>query len=161
MAEYPVLASADELMRRLSREFDDLELDRAEAILEDVSEFIRFESGKLWLKVDSNGVVLEPFALDVPGIVRTLTLRVAERAVRNPEGFSSESAGDYSYQRNGATGEGGIYLTERELAMLRRAGGRTGLWTQSTTRFNVDDGVAWFDTMPGTEPMPLDTYLDC
>lgn len=40
------------------------------------------------------------------------------RLLRNPEGLSSESAGDYSYQRNAATGEGRITLRPDELARL-------------------------------------------
>ncbi len=40
------------------------------------------------------------------------------RLLRNPEGLSSESAGDYSYQRNAATGEGRITLRPDEKARL-------------------------------------------
>jgi hypothetical protein len=40
------------------------------------------------------------------------------RLLRNPEGLSSESAGDYSYQRNAATGEGRLFLRPDELARL-------------------------------------------
>lgn len=41
------------------------------------------------------------------------------RLLRNPEGLSSESAGDYSYQRNAATGEGRITMHSDEVARLR------------------------------------------
>lgn len=161
MTTPPSLASADDLLARLAfEEFEDLEYVRAESVLEDVSEFVRFESGRDWLRLDSAGAVIEPYELDAPRIVRTITLRVAVRAVLNPQGLSSESTGDYSYQRNGATGEGGIYLTERELSMLRRAGGRIGLWTQPLTRNEPIDTVVWFNTMPGSEMIPLDTYID-
>jgi hypothetical protein len=46
------------------------------------------------------------------------------RLLRNPEGLSSESAGDYSYQRNAATGEGRIFLRPDELARLLCNSGR-------------------------------------
>lgn len=156
----PALASADELVRRLSREFNDVELERAEAVLEDASDFVREESRKDWLKRDDDGVIVEPYENDAPHIVRKITLRVAERAIRNPEGFSSESAGDYSYQRNGATGEGGLYLTERELKILLRAGGQTGLWTQPTERGETWDNTVWVDDQFGYEPIPIGIYSD-
>lgn len=161
MDALPALASADDLLRRLSREeFADLELERVEAVLEDVSEFVREESRKDWLKRDSAGVIVEPYEVDAPRIVSTITLRVAERAIRNPEGFSSESAGDYSYQRNGATGEGGIYLTQREIDVLRRAGGRTGLWTQPVTRGEDWYSTEWVNDQFGYEPIPWSVVHD-
>lgn len=156
----PALASADDLVRRLSREFNDVELERAEAVLEDVSEFVREESRRDWLKRDADAVIIEPYVNDAPRIVRTIALRVAERAIRNPEGLSSESTGDYSYQRNGATGEGGIYLTERELKILLRAGGNTGVWTQPITRGETYYTTEWVNDQYGYEPIPYAVRYD-
>lgn len=156
----PALASADDLVRRLSREFNDVELERAEAVLEDASDFVREESRRDWLKRDTTGAVVVPYENVAPRIVRTITLRVAERAIRNPEGFSSESAGDYSYQRNGATGEGGLYLTERELKILLRAGGSSGVWTQPITRGEPYDSTVWLEDSFGFELFPADVRYD-
>lgn len=162
MDALPALAAVEDLLLRLARdEFADLEEVRAAAVLEDVSEFVREESRKDWLTRDADGVVVEPFEVDAPRIVRTITLRCAERAIRNPEGFSSESAGDYSYQRNGATGEGGIYLTERELKILLRAGGNTGLWTQPITRDESWYCTEWVNDQYGYEPIPYAVRYDC
>lgn len=154
MDTLPRLASAEELARRLGRELDDAELDRVEAVLDDVSEFVREESRNTWVSLTNPSVVT------APRIVRVITLRCAERAIRNPEGFSSESAGDYSYQRNGAVGEGGLYLTEREIALLRRAGGRTGLWTQQVTRGESWCATEWVDDQFGCEPFPIGVNYD-
>jgi hypothetical protein len=62
-----------------------------------------------------------------------VVLRAAERAVRNPDGFTAESAGLYSWTRpRGA--QQGVYLTADEERAVRRAVGAGGLWQQSVTR---------------------------
>jgi hypothetical protein len=156
MDTLPRLASADDLAERLGREFDDDELVRVEAVLDDASDLVREESRREWVSET------DPTVVTAPRIVRMITLRCAERAIRNPEGFSSESAGDYSYQRNGATGEGGLYLTDRELKLLRRAGGRTGLWTQPVTRGEAWCRTEWANDQYGCEPLPIGIrYDDC
>lgn len=152
MDTLPPLAEVDDLLLRLGREaFGDLEEARAEAVLNDASEFVREESGSLWLDP------LDLTKVKAPRIVQVITVRVAERATRNPEGFSSESAGDYSYQRNGAVGEGGLYLTERELKMLRKAGGKTGMWNQQITRGEEWDETEWVPDQYGCDPIPMGT----
>jgi hypothetical protein len=74
--------------------------------------------------------------------------------MRNPQGFRSESAGDYSYQRPEAGL--GLMLTEAELRIIRRAVGRTGLWTQPLTR-GTDELCAtlWVEDSYGCELFPL------
>lgn len=153
MASLPPLASVDDLIARLGSEITvEADVTRAEAAIEDVSAFIREEAHATWVSPD------DPNVSAAPAIIRTIALRVAERSYRNPEGFSSESAADYSYQRNGSTGEGGLYFTERELKQIRRAAGRSGLWAQPTTR-----GEHWFDTVYvndqfGYEPIAWAAY---
>lgn len=130
--------------------FAGVELARVEGVCEDASVLVRFVSGQAWLDPDDESQV------KAPEIVTLIARRCAERAVRNPEGFSSESAADYSYQRNGAVGEGGLYLTEQEVKDLQNASGsgKTGLWTQGTYRGDLDGCVReWVWTVPGTEPI--------
>lgn len=152
MAMLPPLADVEDLIARLGSEITgDSDTARAEAAIEDVSAFIREEAHKTWVSPD------DPTVLDVPPVIRTIALRVAERSYRNPEGFSSESAADYSYQRNGATGEGGLYFTERELKQIRRAAGRSGLWTQQVTRGDLHaQGTVWLEDSFGCELFPAD-----
>lgn len=158
MADLPALAEIGDLELRLMREFVDPEDVRVEQVLNDASDLVRDESGKDWLDPDDPTKLVSP----LPRIVRLITLRVAERAVRNPEGFSSESAGDYSYQRNGAVGEGGLYLTAREIAQLRRAGGKSGLWTQQVTRGDLHaQNTRWMEDSFGFELFPVDVLDDC
>jgi hypothetical protein len=144
----PPLASVEELEYRLGRTFTSEELPRVEALLDDVSAFVRAEAGVTWIDPETG------LLLDVPASVRAVVLRVAERVMRNPQGFRSESAGDYSYQRPEAGL--GLMLTEAELRIIRRAVGRTGLWTQPLTR-GTDELCAtlWVEDSYGCELFPL------
>lgn len=147
------LASVTDLEIRLGRTFDSSEIPRAVALLEDASELVRdVAGGKTW--VDEETGVLQK----VPGSVRWVVLRAAERAVRNPEGYSAESAGDYSFQRTGV--QPGIYLTDGEERAVRRALGKSGLWTQPVTRGDAYDTTVWLEDQFGAEPIPYDVYRE-
>lgn len=78
--------------------------------------------------------------------------------MRNPQGFSAESAGDYSYQRTNV--EPGVYLTDSERQVIRRATGRTGLWTQPVTRGDEYLATVWAEDSFGCELFPLDVRRD-
>lgn len=59
-----------------------------------------------------------------PVRVKAIALEVAARAYRNPDGYSSETVDDYTYRRDAATRQAGIYLTATERAdLLSLAGG--------------------------------------
>lgn len=68
----------------------------------------------------ANEVVTERYGetSPVPARVRAITLEVAARAWRNPDGYSSETIDDYTYRRDAETRRAGIYLTAGELAEL-------------------------------------------
>lgn len=156
MDTLPPLVDPEELLKRLQRdEFGDLEAERVEAVCEDASDLVRGESGKDWLDPD------DPTKVVAPRYVLLIARRCAERAVRNPEGYSSESAGDYSYQRRGAEGEGGTFLTEREVRALKQASGKSGLWTQPTTRGDscYPDAV-YLQATGSVDWMPAGAYPD-
>lgn len=146
------LATIPELEARLGRVLTGAELDRANGLLDDASALVRDVAGKTW--IDPGTGLLEP----VPGSIRWVVLRAAERAIRNPQGFSSESAGDYSYQRTGV--EPGVYLTEGEEKAIRKAIGKTGLWTQPVTRGDEYLHTVWGEDQFGAELFPLDVYRD-
>jgi len=133
----------------MKRTFDSNEdLAWAESVLDEASTIVREESGKSWLSSDGASIV-------APDIVRVITLRVAERAIRNPDGLSSETAGDYSYQRNGVGADGGLFLTPWEISVLRKATGRNGLWTQPLTRGEEYYNTEWVMDQFGSEPFPM------
>lgn len=50
-------------------------------------------------------------------LTRAVT-RSVRRVMRNPDGFTSESAGDYSYARAGALSSGEVYIGAAEWKML-------------------------------------------
>lgn len=69
----------------------------------------------------ANGIVSEVWTLGAtpaPARVRAITLEVAARSWRNPEGYSSETVDDYTYRRDADTRAAGIYLTDAERAAL-------------------------------------------
>lgn len=146
------LADVAALEARLGRSFEGAEATRVAALLDDASSLVRDIAGRTWIDPDTG--LLEP----VPGSVRATVLRAVERAVRNPEGFSAESAGDYSYQRTGV--QPGIYLTEAEEKAIRRALGKTGLWTQPVTRNEGSLHTVWLNDQYGAELIPYDVYRD-
>lgn len=146
------LASVADLEARLGREFESTEINRALALLDDASALVRDVAGKTW--VDPGTGTL----LSVPGSVRWVVLRATERAIRNPEGYSAESAGDYSFQRTGV--QPGIYLTEGEEKAIRRALGKSGLWTQGVTRNEETFHTVWLEDQFGAELIPYDVYRE-
>lgn len=148
------LATVADLEARLGREFDESELARANALLDDASALARDVAGKTWIDPETEEL------LPVPGSIRWAVLRAAERAVRNPDGFSSETVGDYSYQRTGV--QPGVYLTEGEEKSIRKALGKSGLWNQPVTRNEYRQNTVWFEDSFGLELFPLDVYdEDC
>ena len=146
------LASIADLEARFGATFTGTELARATALLDDASALARDVAGITWIDPDTGDL------LAVPGSVRWAVLRAAERAIRNPEGYSSESAGDYSFQRTGV--QPGVYLTEAEEQAIRRALGRTGLWTQPLTRNENYYTTGWVEDQFGAELFPLDVYRE-
>lgn len=106
---------------------DDLAGDQqAEMVLASASALVRAEARRTWTTEDGQ-------LSDVPDQVRTIVLEVAARRWRNPEGYTSETDGDYTYRQEAETAS--LYLLDAErdiLARLRRP--RSGLWTLPTTR---------------------------
>lgn len=148
----PLVALSD-VEARLGTTYPTGEVARPLAVIDDASALVRAEAGRTW--VDPVTAVL----LDVPPAIKAVTLRVAIRAIENPEGFTAESGGDYSYSRKGV--EDGVYLTDREARMIRKVVGKSGLWTQQVERGDLYAmNTGWVNDQYGTEPFPLDVYLD-
>lgn len=66
------------------------------------------------------GVILAPL-LAVPSEAKAIGLAAAGRAYVNPQGYTSETVGSYTYRREGAAGLAGLYLTETERDALHAA----------------------------------------
>lgn len=136
MTDYPPLVSPEEVRIRMQRPapFAGVELTRVQAVCVDASALVRAASGSTWLDPDDETRV------KAPEMVSLIARRCAERAVRNPEGFSTETVTDYSFQRpkDGSVGEGGLFLTPQEVKSLQQVGGlRGGLWGRRTYRGDI------------------------
>lgn len=121
------LAEVSALELRLGLEIGTLQgadLARASAALEDASALVRAEASKTWLDADDNTVT-------APAQVITIVVKAALREFRNPDGFTSEQIGDYSYRTDNT---GGVYLTEEERRIVRAAAGASGhgVWSPRT-----------------------------
>jgi hypothetical protein len=98
--------------------------DRAVGIIVDASAEVRFEARKSW---DGE---------DVPDIIKKVTIQVAKRAFLNKGGVvaESDSLDNYSHQTTYGNTSPSVYLTPEEKRQVRSAAGRSGVWTQGTTR---------------------------
>lgn len=131
MQDLPPLASVAAFEKRLGLSpgaLQGADLARAEAALEDASALVRDEAGRSW--VDEDGAVTAP-----PAVV-TVTLKAARREYVNPNGYTSEQTGPFSYQL--PRGETGVYLTEAERRIVRRTAGKFGMGTIATPSAYTD-----------------------
>ncbi|MFD5392757.1 hypothetical protein ACFWJW_00645 [Streptomyces sp. NPDC127097] len=115
------LASVEELTARLGYRLDDEERVMAEAALADISAMVR-AYGLPW-----------PDPATAPAVVVAVVLAVAERRVRNPEGYRAESQGGYQYQMP-ATAPTGVELTPVEVQLIRAQAGIGGLYSVQVER---------------------------
>jgi len=64
------------------------------------------------------------WAADAPPVVVLVVLKAARREFENPRGLTTENLGEAGYSTSDSSG---VYLTAREVAMVRKAAtGRTG-----------------------------------
>ena len=149
MATYPSLASVDDLSARIPGGIETADEDRAQLLLDDVSALIRAEVETTWVDDDGD--------LDsVPDVIVTVCCAAAERAWRLPFGIVSESIGAYSYRlADGAAGNG-VFLTEEEKRLIRRAAGTVDSGV-STVELNkdYDYDYIYVDVEGSTKPIPV------
>lgn len=85
----------------------------------------------------ANGLVGEIVGADlapIPARVTTITLEVAARAWRNPDGYASETVqGEYTYRRDPQTRSAGVYVTDPERDELLRITGAVAGTAYSVT----------------------------
>ncbi|MFD9813988.1 hypothetical protein [Streptomyces sp. NPDC059080] len=110
------LASIEQLTARLGYRLDEAERVMAEAALADASALVR-AYGLPWPRADT-----------APAVVVSVVLAVAERRVRNPEGYRAESQGGYQYQLP-ASAPTGVGLTDAEIRLLRAEAGGGGVYS--------------------------------
>ena len=108
------LVTLEQLEARLGHPRVGAERAMAEQIIEDASAVVR-ACGLPW-----------PDPETAPAVVRTVTLNVAERKMRNPEGFRSEIEGSYQYHLP-ASAVTGLTLTPPEEKLIAAAAGLRGV----------------------------------
>ncbi|MFA5517428.1 MAG: hypothetical protein WDA20_14210 [Desulfuromonadales bacterium] len=148
----PPLASPEALSLRLGVTLAGTEADRAGAILDDASALVRSEAGRDW--VDDEGALT-----DVPAVVESVTLAVAYRAFRNPEGLAQASLGDASVSYDRGDGHAAVYLTRDERKAIRRSAGTSAVgaielaspWAMPADAYPVS-------VSGGGDPIPLGPF---
>lgn len=117
----PPFAIVEALLARLAKpDLPAVDAARAPVVLDDVSAEVRLETGRTWC--DDAGELLP----DLPPMLAVVTLRAAERAMRNPSTLHSESLGEYRRTFADQQQPAGVYLTEGERDLLGRIPGATG-----------------------------------
>lgn len=114
----PALVSLEDFALRLGG-IDASDTERAQAALDDASALIRAEAGT------EDWVDAEDALEEVPDAIVAITVAVAIRAFRNPDGVRSETIGNYSVAYTDSSTA--VFLTEGEKRVIRRIVGRGGI----------------------------------
>jgi hypothetical protein len=114
------LASLEEFELRIPGGISSGHETRALGALEDASALIRSEASKTWEDEE------------VPDVIKTICIAAAKRSFINPDAIRSVSIDNYSTSFGSSSPD--VYLTAAEKRLVRKAGGKTGVWTQATTR---------------------------
>ncbi|MPZ13764.1 MAG: hypothetical protein GEU73_04970 [Chloroflexi bacterium] len=151
----PSLASLEQFEARIAGGVSSADEDRAQAALDDASSLIRQEAGLTWATEDDLSVGLYDLDADLPDVIVTITIAVAKRAYLVSDEVQGETLGDYQWR---APSSSGLYLTKAEKKLIRQVAGKTGLWTQATTRMEttLDVPTVYIDVEPEGEPIPWD-----
>lgn len=142
----PALATLDQLAARVTVTDED----RAQAALDDASVEIRSIAGVTFVTDDVLDFTGYPTWAEA-ALVK-VCCAAAIRSLTNPEGAASETIGSYSHSYANASPDVFIKASERKL--IRRAAGRTGLGTITTTTGYDDSDTHYLDVSPPGEPMP-------
>ncbi|MEV1157729.1 hypothetical protein AB0J27_20255 [Micromonospora chokoriensis] len=118
------------------------DLTRAVEALADASALVRDE-GLPW--VDEDGETIT-----APDAVIVVVLRAARREYLNPEELSNESVGPYSNGR--AREAASVYLTAGEVAIIRRAAGKTA----GGSAMSIRTPSAYASPPPPSDPVVLE-----
>lgn len=108
-------AQTSDVQARLGRPLSEDETSQAAALLDDAEILIKARISDLDDKVTA-GDIAEASVVMVES-------NAVVRLLRNPDGFISESDGDYSYQKSGRLATGALEILEHEWALLGASSG--------------------------------------
>jgi hypothetical protein len=152
----PSLASVADMEARLGRSLTDpAEVARAQALLDDASALVRFETNQSFLDPITGDI-----ATDLPDIVVTITVNAALRGWYNPAGIEASQVGAVSVRY----GSSWLTSSEREqLALMTRGKGVTQAtligsfgWEGAATGYVPVDNEEGLST-PAADWFPLGT----
>jgi hypothetical protein len=124
--QHPPLAPVESLRDRLGVDADVV---RLAAHLDDASALVRAEAGQSWIVAGE---------LDgVPDEVVRITLAVARAMFENPQRVSSDQTGPFSVSYS----QPDRWLSDEDRRSLARFRPTSDLWTQSTTRGDLEIGI--------------------
>lgn len=125
-----MLATVEQLSARTGKQYteaSDPTLEQAEAALEDASDLVRAEGLDDWS------------AATAPRAIVKLALRVVIRGLGNPNGYSSETYGSYTYRLRDELATG-VWLNNSEIEFVQRVAAQS---TSSAYTVQLrDDGFA-------------------
>ncbi len=111
------LIQVEDFEVRFDRDLSDKERTRVEALIDDASALVRSVAGVDFTDENGGGV---------PDEIIPVVVAAVRRAIQNPDDLTSESIGNYSWQRDGGE-PGNVFLTSHEKRVARRAAGK-GSW---------------------------------
>lgn len=126
----PPLATVDDLHDALGTPVSGSDVKKALSLLGRASAIVRAFAGKTWVD-DQNA--LEDVPEDIPGVV----VSMVERATRNPDGYTQETAGPFS-RSFGSEAAQRLFMTSMEKLVIRAACGSTGISVLPTTRGDLE-----------------------
>ena len=109
---------------RLAVSFDASQTLQVEAFIEDASGIVLDVGDSTW----TSGTV--------PDAVAGVVFQMVRRAYTNPDGYQTETIGEYRYGRADDVAAGGIAMTKYEYGVVRRSAGLANVSTVGVRRSN-------------------------
>lgn len=144
----PALATVDDLEIRLGQTLDADQRPQAEWLLRYASALIRAYTGRDYL--DDDGNLINPLPDGVPEVC----VEIVFRAVTNPTGATQQSAGPYALSL-GPEAAQRMFLSAQDKIILGPKSRRPKLWTQPTTRGDIETETVYVPVSNDGEPLPL------
>lgn len=141
----PALATVAALEIRLGQTIDEADRPQAEALLRYASSLIRAHTGQDY--VDDEDVLINPLPDGIPEVC----VEIVWRAKVNPAQTTQQSAGPFSMSL-----AAGMFLSAQDKVILNAKPGRPRLWTQPTTRGDIETATVCVPPSNCGEPLPLD-----
>ncbi|AWY05696.1 head-to-tail adaptor [Microbacterium phage Gretchen] len=148
----PLPPSLEDLALRMGLEAIDLDEDDARARLQ-----AALDDATALVLAEVSPALAERWSASAPQVVHIVIRSAARRAYENPRGIQQETLGEHTV---GLTDTSGVFLTTREMALIRKAAtGRSGGYTGSLrtpSAYGIPaERVTAYVPVNGSSPFPL------